>query len=92
MSDINRDQIERLMKRCQIGVDRRHAPDEAHDIMLDIMAECYGTLGAMWIEIEKLKAQLWHMRATAAASVSRDLYDAHTEELRAALDVLEKRT
>jgi len=37
------EEVERLMKRCQIGVGGRNAIDTAHDIM----AECYGTLGAL---------------------------------------------
>jgi hypothetical protein len=51
MSDITRERIESLMKRCQIGVGGKHAFDDAHDIMSD----CYGTLGAMMIEIEELR-------------------------------------
>jgi len=35
--------ILRLMKRCQAGVGGRGALDAAHDIM----AECYGMLGAL---------------------------------------------
>lgn len=35
--------ILRLMKRCQNGVGGRGALDAAHEIM----AECYGTLGAL---------------------------------------------
>jgi len=78
VSDITRDRIERLMKRCQIGVGGRHALDDAHDIM----AECYGSLGAMMIEIERLRLQVEHMRETASRSVSRELYEAHLAELR----------
>lgn len=37
------EKVERLMKRCQIGVGGPGAMDTAHDIM----AECYGTLGAL---------------------------------------------
>jgi len=44
--------VERLMKRCRIGVGGRRALDEAHDIM----AECYGTLGALQHEVEQLRA------------------------------------
>ena len=42
--------VERLMKRCQIGVGGRNALDTAHDIM----AECYGTLGALVQERDSL--------------------------------------
>jgi hypothetical protein len=52
--DITRERIERLMKRCQVGVGGRHALDDAHDIL----AECYGALGAMMIEIERLQSEL----------------------------------
>jgi len=41
---------ERLMKRCQIGVGGRKALDDAHDIM----AECYGTIGALVQERDAL--------------------------------------
>lgn len=82
MSDITRDQIERLMKRCQVGVGGRHALDNAHSIM----AECYGTLGAMMLEIERLRRQVSHMRETASRSVSAVLYDVHVAELKGALE------
>ena len=49
--------VERLMKRCQIGVGPRQM-GEAHDIM----AECYGTLGRQQIEIEQLRAALLDAR------------------------------
>ncbi len=39
------------MKRCQIGVGGRHALDNAHSIM----ADCYGTLGALMLEVERLR-------------------------------------
>lgn len=45
-----RAEVAALMKRCQIGVGGRHALDNAHSIMSD----CYGTLGAMGAEIERL--------------------------------------
>lgn len=48
---IDRESVERLMKRCQIGVGGRNALDTAHDIM----AECYGTLGALREEVERLR-------------------------------------
>lgn len=44
------EEVERLMKRCQIGVGGRNALDTAHDIM----AECYGTLGALAQERDRL--------------------------------------
>jgi len=50
--------VERLMKRCQIGVGGRNALDTAHDIM----AECYGTLGALVQERDMLLRDLWEMK------------------------------
>ena len=44
------DAVERLMKRCQIGTGGRDALDIAHDIM----SECYGTLGALVQERDRL--------------------------------------
>ena len=45
------EEVERLMKRCQIGVGgRRNAIDTANNIM----AECYGTLGALLKERNEL--------------------------------------
>ena len=45
-----RREVEALMKRCQIGVGGRNALDNAHSIM----AECYGTLGALMLRVEEL--------------------------------------
>ena len=47
------DDVMALMKRCQRGVGGRNALDEAHSIM----AECYGTLGALVAERDA-----WRMR------------------------------
>ena len=46
-----RKEIDALMKRCQIGVGGKHALDNAHNIM----AECYGTLGALMLRVEELE-------------------------------------
>lgn len=54
MTAPSRQAVDALMKRCQIGVGGRNALDEAHDIM----AECYGTLGALMLEVERLRAAL----------------------------------
>ena len=48
---ITTEKVERLMKRCQISVGGRNALDTAHSI---IMAECYGTLGALVQERDRL--------------------------------------
>jgi len=50
--------VERLMKRCQIGVGRSNSFATANDIM----AECYGTLGALVQERDKLLHDLWRMK------------------------------
>jgi len=50
--------VERLMKRCQIGVGGRNALDTAHSIM----AECYGTLGALVQERDMLLRDLQEMK------------------------------
>ena len=42
---------ERLMKRCQIGVGGARALDVAHDIL----AECYGTIGALVQERDRMR-------------------------------------
>jgi hypothetical protein len=47
-----RAEVDALMKRCQIGVGGRHALDNARSIM----AECYGTLGALMLTVERLSA------------------------------------
>lgn len=46
--------VDALMKRCQIGVGGRDALDQAHSIM----ADCYGTLGALMLEVEALRARI----------------------------------
>ena len=43
-------EVEWLMKRCQRGVGGRDALDDAHSIM----ADCYGTLGLLLSEVERL--------------------------------------
>lgn len=50
--------IEKLMERCQIGVGGRNALGTAHDIM----AECYGTLGALLDEVERHRAESERLR------------------------------
>ncbi len=47
-------QVDDLMKLCQIGCGGNGALEKAHDIMSD----CYGTLGAMSIEIRLLRDAL----------------------------------
>ena len=49
-----RAEVDALMKRCQIGVGGRHALENAHSIM----ADCYGTLGALMLEVERLRVGL----------------------------------
>ena len=47
---ITTERAQRLMKRCQIGVGGRNALNDAHDIM----AECYGVIGALLAERDRL--------------------------------------
>ncbi len=54
MTEADRAKVKRLMKRCQIGVGGRNAVDNAHYIM----AECYGTLGKLMAEVERLQGVL----------------------------------
>ena len=56
-----RAEVDALMKRCQIGVGGRHALDNAHSIM----AECYGTLGALMLEVERLNRHIAAGRSDA---------------------------
>ena len=64
-----RAEIEALMKRCQIGVGGRHALENAHSIM----ADCYGTLGALMLAVEQLAAECGR----------------HADDLRCALEALD---
>lgn len=51
------DDVQRLMKRCQIGIggrDARACLDDANDLL----AECYGALGRQHAENEKLRGAL----------------------------------
>ena len=50
MATVRTEDAERVMKRCQIGVGGRGALDTAHDIM----AECYGMIGALVQERDRL--------------------------------------
>jgi hypothetical protein len=49
-----RAEVDALMKRCQIGVGGR--PSQALENAHSIMADCYGTLGALMLEVERLRA------------------------------------
>ena len=51
---ITTERAQKLMKRCQIGVGGRNALEEAHDIM----AECYGVIGALVAERDELRAHI----------------------------------
>ena len=48
------DEVEKLMKRCQIGCGGRNALADPHDIL----ADCYGTLGALDAEVRRLRDAL----------------------------------
>jgi hypothetical protein len=51
--------VERLMKRCQRGVGGRNALEDAHSIM----ADCYGTLGRLMLEVEHLREVVAQLEA-----------------------------
>jgi len=51
---VTKESVDLLMKRCQIGCGGRQALDDAHDIL----AECYGTLGALSSELAALRARI----------------------------------
>ena len=48
---VTTEEAERLMKRCQRGVGGRGALDEAHSTM----ADCYGTIGALVQERDRMR-------------------------------------
>ena len=50
MAIVTTAEAEKLMKRCQIGFCGRDALDNAHNLL----AECYGTLGALVQERDRL--------------------------------------
>lgn len=64
MTHVSKSDVERLMKRCQIGVGGRNALEDAHSIM----ADCYGTLGALQHELDHLRVLA--INALPAGSVS----------------------
>ena len=45
---MTREEVDRLQKRCQIGCRNL---DDANNLL----AQCYGALGALWCEIEELR-------------------------------------
>jgi hypothetical protein len=47
-------EVDRAMKRCQVGCGGRGALDNAHDLL----AECYGLLGALRAERNSLRLGL----------------------------------
>ena len=46
--------VRALQKRCQVGCGGPRALDDAHGIL----ADCYGTLGALLEEVEQLRKRL----------------------------------
>lgn len=62
---VTRVEVDALMKRCQTGVGGKQALNNAHSIM----AECYGTLGALMTQVETLRSVLadvsdWDVQGT----------------------------
>lgn len=77
-----RAQVDALMKRCQRGVGGRNALDDAHSIM----AECYGTLGALMLEVEQLRlAEEGAAEAFGVVVDDKRRLEAECESLRASL-------
>ena len=56
------DEARKTMKRCQVGVPRRH---NAYEELHDILADCYGTIGRLVTEVGRL-------RASPSEAVERD--------------------
>jgi hypothetical protein len=52
--ETERAKVEALMKRLQIGAGGRTALDNAHDIM----AECYGTILALMLDVDALQTRI----------------------------------
>lgn len=83
-SRISTADAERLMKRCQIGVGGRNALNDAHDIM----ADCYGTIGALvherdaLLSMERRIRRAQEMATSDHPKVTKEWHDA---EIRAAL-------
>lgn len=86
--NVNTKDAERLMKRCQIGVGGRNALEAAHDIM----AECYGTIGALVQERDRLLAKAsWpggfdEFIGSLHDAGWRGIHDAQHEHIRAVYD------
>lgn len=78
-----RDEVERLMKRCQIGVGGRAALENAHSIM----AECYGTLGLLMQCVEWYRNQELALRV--AAQMALQAYD-DGSDIQSSMDRLER--
>lgn len=57
--------VEILMKQCQIGVGGKDALNKAHNIM----ADCFGTLGALARERDQLQAELAKYRDAPVVAV-----------------------
>lgn len=73
-----RAKVDALMKRCEIGVGPRQM-GEAHDIM----AECYGTLGALAAELEAMhdmRRELQQQIATLQERCARSGMEARRAE------------
>ena len=80
--------VEALMKRCQIGVGGRQALDDAHDIM----AECYGTLGALMINVREMRGQIAEQKRMIETYMSDIMRDrSEIERLRSTAEYAAKR-
>ena len=77
-----RDEVDALMKRCQIGVGGRHALDQAHDIM----ADCYVTLGLLMLYVEWFRNEEISLRVAAKMAL-QDYKDGRDMQL--SMDLLD---
>lgn len=79
----SRDEVGRLMKRCQIGVGGRNALENAHSIMSD----CYGTLGLLILCVEWYRNQELALRV--AVQMALQAYD-DGSDMQSSMDRLER--
>lgn len=75
--------VDRLMKRCQIGVGGRNALENAHSIM----ADCYGTLGLLMLCVEWYRNQELALRV--AVQMALQAYD-DGSDMQSSMDRLQR--
>lgn len=78
--------VQKLMKRCQVGVGGKNALDDAHDIM----AECYGTLGVLLADKLRIDWLADVNNRIGTVQLPREIVEANVHSLRAAIDAAMK--